>query len=173
MGHGLPYLVSIKGRRISQSPIHRSHPPSISLSAACLFFGTAPHQTSLLAARKKATRAAHTGDPRERHPHCGIMAVAAGVEPQLVGIAVATAVFLAAVLWRRRATVVEGKPVSEADCPVASDGVPAGDTGTDVIVVGAGVAGSALAYTLGKVPSFVPSLVGFRWLVEIFFRLIR
>jgi squalene monooxygenase len=45
---------------------------------------------------------------------------------------------------------VEGKPAPEAGCAV-------GDGGTDVIIVGAGVAGSALAYTLGKVVSLVSS----------------
>jgi hypothetical protein len=161
-------------RRKNLPEPHTSKPSSLDFSLRPL--SVLRHDTaSNLSPRspKEATRAAHTGDPKEQHPHCGIMAVAAGVEPHLVGIAVVPAVFLAAVLWRRWAPVVEGKPVSEADCAVASDEVPAGDTGTDVIVVGAGVAGSALAYTLGKVPSFVPSLVGFRWLVEIFFRLIR
>jgi squalene monooxygenase len=85
------------------------------------------------------------------------MAVAASAEPQLVGIAVAmvlAAIFLAGVLGRRRrrpAAVVEGNLVPVADRAVAGDEAPAGDAGTDVIIVGAGVAGSALAYTLGKV----------------------
>ena len=95
-----------------------------------------------------------------RRPHCGMAAAAAaaGVGFQLIGAAVATllaAVLVAAVLGRRRrprpqAPLVEGKPAPEAGCAV-------GDGGTDVIIVGAGVAGSALAYTLGKVVSFVSS----------------
>lgn len=103
------------------------------------------------------------------------MAVAAGVGPELFSVAAATVlavVFLAAVLgWRRRrrAPVVERKPVPEVDCAAAGGEVAAGDAGTDVIIVGAGVAGSALAYTLGKVPSFVPSrwLAGFHWFVQL------
>lgn len=79
-------------------------------------------------------------------------AAGAGVGLQLIGAAAATllaAVLVAAVLGRRRrsrprAPLVEEKPVPEAGCA-------AGDGGTDVIIVGAGVAGSALAYTLGKV----------------------
>jgi squalene monooxygenase len=80
-------------------------------------------------------------------------AAGAGAGLQLIGAAAATllaAALVAAVLWRRRrgprphAALVEGKPAPEADCAV-------GDGGTDVIIVGAGVAGSALAYTLGKV----------------------
>ncbi|GJN08567.1 hypothetical protein PR202_ga26505 [Eleusine coracana subsp. coracana] len=84
------------------------------------------------------------------------MAVAAGVGPQLFGIAAATVlavVFLATVLGRRRrrgAPVVKRKTAPEADCAAAGGDVAAGDAGTDVIIVGAGVAGSALAYTLGK-----------------------
>jgi len=52
---------------------------------------------------------------------------------------------------------VEGKPAPEAGCAVGDGKGAAGDGGTDVIIVGAGVAGSALAYTLGKVVSFVSS----------------
>ncbi|ONL95391.1 Squalene epoxidase 1 [Zea mays] len=78
-------------------------------------------------------------------------AAAAGVEFPLIGVAVATlivTVLVAAVMRRRRrpwhqAPLVEGKPAPEAGCAVS-------DGGTDVIIVGAGVAGSALAYTLGK-----------------------
>jgi squalene monooxygenase len=87
-------------------------------------------------------------------------AAAAGVGFQLIGAAAATflaAVLVAAVLGRRRrprprpqAPLVDGKPAPEAGCAV-------GDGGTDVIIVGAGVAGSALAYTLGKVVSLVSS----------------
>ena len=98
-----------------------------------------------------------------RRPHCGMAAAAAaaGVGFQLIGAAAATllaAALVAAVLWRRRgprphAALVEGKPAPESGCGTGA----AGDGGTDVIIVGAGVAGSALAYTLGKVVSFVSS----------------
>lgn len=79
-------------------------------------------------------------------------AAGAGVGFQLIGAAAATllaAVLVAAVLGRRRRSrprspLVEEKPAPDAGCA-------AGDGGTDVIIVGAGVAGSALAYTLGKV----------------------
>jgi squalene monooxygenase len=80
-------------------------------------------------------------------------AAASGVGFQLIGAAAATllaAVLVAAVLGRRRrrarpqAPLVEAKPAPEGGCAV-------GDGRTDVIIVGAGVAGSALAYTLGKV----------------------
>jgi squalene monooxygenase len=83
-------------------------------------------------------------------------AAGAGAGLQLIGAAAATllaAALVAAVLWRRRrgprphAALVEGKPAPEAGCGTSA----AGDGGTDVIIVGAGVAGSALAYTLGKV----------------------
>uniref|UniRef100_A0A453IKN5 Squalene monooxygenase n=3 Tax=Aegilops tauschii subsp. strangulata TaxID=200361 RepID=A0A453IKN5_AEGTS len=89
-------------------------------------------------------------------PHCG-MAAAAGVW-QLVGVAVAT--LLAAVLvavalgrqrQRRRRAPLEGIPAPEDGCEVADGAWSAAVDGpTDVIIVGAGVAGSALAYTLGK-----------------------
>lgn len=91
-------------------------------------------------------------------------AAAAGVEFPLIGVVVATlvvTVLVAAVMRRRRrpwpqAPLVEGKPAPEAGCAV-------GDGGTDVIIVGAGVAGSALAYTLGKVVSLVSSSLFLRW----------
>ncbi|PWZ07250.1 Squalene monooxygenase [Zea mays] len=86
------------------------------------------------------------------------MAAAGGVGLHLIGAATATlivAVLVAAVLGRRRrararaqAPPVEGKPAPEAGCAVGDGAGP--DVGTDVIIVGAGVAGSALAYTLGK-----------------------
>ena len=104
------------------------------------------------------------------------MALSAAVGLQLIGVAAATllaAVFAAAVLGRRRrprAPVVEGKPAPDAGCAVADGEGSAGDGGTDVIIVGAGVAGSALAYTLGKVAPFVPSHsfvdVYFHWFGE-------
>ncbi|KAL5217648.1 hypothetical protein ABZP36_018332 [Zizania latifolia] len=81
------------------------------------------------------------------------MAAVAGAGP-LIGVAVATllvAISLAALLGRRRhrdrASV---KPAPVDGCGVADGEGCAGDGPTDVIVVGAGVAGSALAYTLGK-----------------------
>jgi len=87
------------------------------------------------------------------------VAAGAGVGLQLIGAAAATllaAVLVAAVLGRRRrplarAPLVEGKPAPEDGCAVGDGKGAAGDGGTDVIIVGAGVAGSALAYTLGKV----------------------
>jgi hypothetical protein len=173
---GLPYPVSLKSGRIPKSRIVPNIETILGFSPRPSLRGsTQPKcQTSHLSSqpqrRPHVPRAAHTGDPKERNegtPHCG-MAVAASAEPQLVGIAVATvlaAIFLAAVLGRRRrrpAPVVEGKPVPVADHAVAGDEPLAGDDGTDVIIVGAGVAGSALAYTLGKVPSFVPSLFGWQ-----------
>ncbi|KAE8770025.1 squalene monooxygenase [Hordeum vulgare] len=85
------------------------------------------------------------------------MAAAAGVW-QLVGAAAAT--LLAAVLvavalgrqrQRRRGAPAQGVPAPEDGCAVADgQGSAAVDGPTDVIIVGAGVAGSALAYTLGK-----------------------
>ncbi|XP_062210456.1 squalene monooxygenase SE1-like [Phragmites australis] len=95
------------------------------------------------------------GDTMER-PYCGMTAAAAGVGLQFIGVAAATllaAVLVATVLGRRRrpwAPVVEGKPAPAAACAVPDGEGAAGDGGTDVIIVGAGVAGSALAYTLGK-----------------------
>uniref|UniRef100_A0A0E0KAW9 Squalene monooxygenase n=1 Tax=Oryza punctata TaxID=4537 RepID=A0A0E0KAW9_ORYPU len=67
---------------------------------------------------------------------------------QLVGLASATlltAIFLAAVMrrWRRR----QRDAAPEGGCRVVGGD---GDDRTDIIIVGAGVAGSALAYTLGK-----------------------
>ena len=87
------------------------------------------------------------------------VAAGAGVGLQLIGAAAATllvAVLVAAVLGRRRrpparAPLVEGKPAPEDGRAVGDGEGAAGDGGTDVIIVGAGVAGSALAYTLGKV----------------------
>jgi squalene monooxygenase len=87
------------------------------------------------------------------------MAEAAGVG-QLGGAAVATllaALFLAIVFRRqrrRRGAPVEGSP-APVDVP-DREGSAAVDGPTDVIIVGAGVAGSALAYTLGKVASLLP-----------------
>ncbi|KAG2553606.1 squalene monooxygenase SE1-like [Panicum virgatum] len=86
------------------------------------------------------------------------VAAGAGVGLQLIGAAAATllvAVLVAAVLGRRRrpparAPLVEGKPAPEDGRAVGDGEGAAGDGGTDVIIVGAGVAGSALAYTLGK-----------------------
>ncbi|EEC74811.1 hypothetical protein OsI_10631 [Oryza sativa Indica Group] len=82
--------------------------------------------------------------------------VAAGTG-QLIGVAVATllaAIFLAAALLgsrrRRRRAPLAGKPAAVGGCGVADGEGCGGDGRTDVIVVGAGVAGSALAYTLGK-----------------------
>jgi squalene monooxygenase len=100
------------------------------------------------------------------------MAEAAGVGGGGAAVAAATlltAVFLAAVFrykQRRR-----GVPTDRTPAPVVPDreGSAAVDGLTDVIIVGAGVAGSALAYTLGKVVylflplSFLPVLP-FRWL---------
>ncbi|KAM0884821.1 hypothetical protein ACQ4PT_030752 [Festuca glaucescens] len=86
------------------------------------------------------------------------MAEAAGVG-QLGGAAAATlltALFLAVVFrYQRRPRGVptaEGTPAPADGCAVVPDreGSAAGDGLTDVIIVGAGVAGSALAYTLGK-----------------------
>ncbi|XP_066314010.1 squalene monooxygenase SE1-like [Miscanthus floridulus] len=103
-------------------------------------------------------RAAHLKTPENgtTRTHCGMAAAAAGAGAglQLIGAAAATllaAALVAAVLWRRRgprphAALVEGKPAPESGCGTGA----AGDDGTDVIIVGAGVAGSALAYTLGK-----------------------
>jgi squalene monooxygenase len=93
------------------------------------------------------------------------MAAAGGVGLHLIGAATATlivAVLVAAVLGRRRRAraqppPVEGKPAPEAGCAVGDGAGP--DGGTDVIIVGAGVAGSALAYTLGKVVSLVSSFL--------------
>lgn len=95
-------------------------------------------------------------------------AEAASVGLQLIGAAAATllaAVLVAAVLGRRRRSLprvrlVEGKSAPEAGCAIGDGAGPVGDGGTDVIIVGAGVAGSALAYTLGKVAYFVSSFVG-------------
>lgn len=74
---------------------------------------------------------------------------------QLVGLAAATlltAAFLVAVKmgWRRRRRQREVAP--EGGCRVV--GGDGGDR-TDIVIVGAGVAGSALAYTLGKVATFL------------------
>lgn len=96
--------------------------------------------------------------PRRPHHHwCGMAEVAAGTG-QLIGVAVATllaAIFLAAALLgsrrRRRRAPLAGKPAAVGGCGVADGEGCGGDGRTDVIVVGAGVAGSALAYTLGKV----------------------
>ncbi|XP_048571941.1 squalene monooxygenase SE1-like [Triticum urartu] len=86
------------------------------------------------------------------------MAAAADVG-QLAGAAAATllaAVLVAAALGRqrqrrRRGAPVEGIPAPDDGCAVADGaGSAAVDGPTDVIIVGAGVAGSALAYTLGK-----------------------
>jgi squalene monooxygenase len=88
------------------------------------------------------------------------MAEAAGVG-QLGGAAVATllaALFLAVVFLRqrrRRGAPVEGTPAPVDGCAVV-EGSTAVDGPTDVIIVGAGVAGSALAYTLGKVALLLP-----------------
>uniref|UniRef100_I1P953 squalene monooxygenase n=2 Tax=Oryza glaberrima TaxID=4538 RepID=I1P953_ORYGL len=95
--------------------------------------------------------------PRRPHHHwCGMAEVAAGAG-QLIGVAVATllaAIFLAAALLgsrrRRRRAPLAGKPAAVGGCGVADGEGCGGDGRTDVIVVGAGVAGSALAYTLGK-----------------------
>ena len=115
------------------------------------------------------------------------VAAGAGVGLQLIGAAAATllaAVLVAAVLGRRRrpparAPLVEGKPAPEDGRAVGDGEGAAGDGGTDVIIVGAGVAGSALAYTLGKVShlshpsrSFVRIVsLGGRKLGTFFFRL--
>ncbi|CAN6320836.1 unnamed protein product [Urochloa humidicola] len=86
-------------------------------------------------------------------------AAGAGAGLQLIGAAAATllaAVLVAVVLGRRRrrsgprSPLAEGKAAAEAACAVGYGVGAAGDGGTDVIIVGAGVAGSALAYTLGK-----------------------
>uniref|UniRef100_A0A0E0CXJ2 squalene monooxygenase n=1 Tax=Oryza meridionalis TaxID=40149 RepID=A0A0E0CXJ2_9ORYZ len=92
--------------------------------------------------------------PRRPHHHwCGMAEVAA-CAGQLIGVAVATllaAIFLAAaLLGRRRRAPLAGKPAAVDGCGVADGEGCGGDDRTDVIVVGAGVAGSALAYTLGK-----------------------
>ncbi|KAF0912634.1 hypothetical protein E2562_015308 [Oryza meyeriana var. granulata] len=90
-----------------------------------------------------------------RPPHCGGMAEVAATG-QLIGFAVATllaAIFLAALLGRRRRrrrAPSPGKPAPVDGCGVADGDGCDGDGRTDVIIVGAGVAGSALAYTLGK-----------------------
>ncbi|XP_006649680.1 squalene monooxygenase SE1-like [Oryza brachyantha] len=91
--------------------------------------------------------------------HCCGMAEVAGAG-QLIAVAVATllaAIFLAALLGRRRRRGRSSRSPSSPGkaAPVDGSGVADGegcdgDGRTDVIIVGAGVAGSALAYTLGK-----------------------
>jgi squalene monooxygenase len=87
------------------------------------------------------------------------MAEATGVGGGGAAVAAATlltAVLLAAVFRYQRRR--RGAAVRVVPAPVVPDreGSAAVDGLTDVIIVGAGVAGSALAYTLGKVAYLLP-----------------
>lgn len=85
----------------------------------------------------------------------------------LLGTAMASFLmfFLLVGFWgcKRKAHLAPG---NRSSCAIRAG---KGNTGTDVIVVGAGVAGSALAYTLGKVRSTFALLFDFSELRVEFF----